>query len=170
MTDRTTVLDRLERQRARTVAWIEDFDADAFATPCTPSEDPDGEPWSPKDHVVHLLRIETAFAGMAEATVAGRSDPIGIPGDTFEDKLASVHRENEAHVRALADLDRDGLLRALTDARDATVALVGRLSDDDLDRPIPGAPWGDGTIAGVLSANALHEKQHLAWVDEATAG
>ena len=35
--------------------------------------------------------------------------------------------------------------------------------------PIPGAPWSDGTIGGVLAANAGHERQHTVWADEGLA-
>jgi hypothetical protein len=167
MADRATILTTLARQRTELEARYRQFDPELVRAPCTDSEDPNGERWSPLDHLGHLLRIERAFLSMAERTVTGDRSPVEIEGSTWEEKVAQVHRDNETHVTKLRSLDVDALLADLDTARLATLAFIERLSDDDLDMPIPGAPWGDGTIGGVLMANAGHEHQHLAWVDEA---
>lgn len=169
MADRTLLLDRLARQRATTIAWVEGLDADELHRPVTESETDDGSAWSAFDHLAHLLRIEHAFLAMAEATVAGERAPVKIPGATFEEKLAAVHAANETHVaeqrqRSLAEVVAD-----LAEARAATLGFIDSISDEQLDLPMPGAPWGDGTIGGVLGANGLHERQHIAWVTEAAA-
>jgi hypothetical protein len=41
------------------------------------------------------------------------------------------------------------------------------LSDEQLEETLPGAPWADGTIGGVLSANAGHGRMHWGWAKEA---
>jgi hypothetical protein len=52
-------------------------------------------------------------------------------------------------------------------ARGATLQLIAELSDEELEETLPGAPWADGTIGGVLGANADHGRTHWKWVDEA---
>ncbi len=169
MVDRAQLLSELATQREKLELHVRALTADELDRACTASEDPGGADWTPRDHLAHLLRIEKAFLGMARLTLAGDERPIKISGATFEERLASVHRDNEAHVRKLADLSVDQLLQEHSAARADTLAFIASISDDDLTTPIPGAPWGDGTIAGVLHANSGHERQHLAWVDEGLA-
>ncbi len=170
MADRMLLLDRLARQRARTVAWAEGLAPDELLRPVTPSETDDGGAWSAFDHLAHLLRIERAFLTMAEATLAGDRAPVKIPGATFEERLQSVHAANEVHLTEQRGRSLDAVLADLADARAATLAFIQSITDEQLDTPMQGAPWGDGTIAGVLGANGLHERQHIAWVEEAAAG
>lgn len=165
-TDRATIVSTLETQRAELERRIRDLEPDVVSTPCTASEDPDGDDWSPKDHLAHLLRIERAFLEMSRLTIAGDPAPIKIGGATREERLAQIHRDNENQVAQLKDADVERLLAELREARRETLAFIDGLSDEQLATPIPGAPWGDGTIGGVLMANAGHERQHLAWVDE----
>ena len=47
-----------------------------------------------------------------------------------------------------------------------TVALLAELSDDDLASKIPGAPWSDGTVGGIMAANADHGRMHYGWAKE----
>lgn len=170
MADRATIVTTLAEQRSDLEARYRAFDAELVHTPCTDSEDPDGAPWSPVDHLGHLLRIEKAFLGMAKLTLEGDRSPIKIGGSTWEERIAQVHRDNEAHLASLRPLEVETLLSELARAREATLAFIASITDAELDTPIPGAPWGDGTIGGVLMANAGHERQHLSWVDEALAG
>lgn len=169
MTDRTTILSALADQRTALEDTYRAFSEDVVMTPCTDSEDPDGAPWAPIDHLGHLLRIEKAFLGMARLTVQGDENPIKIGGSSWEEKIAQVHRDNENHLASLRPLDVETLLSELAGARQDTVGFIAELSDEQLTTPIPGAPWGDGTIGGVLMANAGHERQHLAWVADALA-
>jgi hypothetical protein len=169
MTERDTILSVLADQRIELERTYRAFSQEVLTTPCTDSEDPDGAPWAPIDHLGHLLRIEKAFLGMAKLTVAGDEAPIKIAGSTWEDRIAQVHRDNEAHLDSLRPLEIETLLTELAKARTETMSFIDELSDEQLTTPIPDAPWGDGTIGGVLMANAGHERQHLAWVAEAIA-
>lgn len=167
MQDRTTILTTLANQRVELAARYRALDPDVATTPCTESEDPDGSPWTPLDHLGHLIRIERAFLGMSRLTLDGDDSPIKIGGSTFEERLAQVHRDNEAHLKTIRPLDVEKLLTELDAARSDTIAFIGQLTDEQLEEKIPGAPWGDGSIGGVLMANAGHEQMHLAWVDKA---
>ncbi len=44
---------------------------------------------------------------------------------------------------------------------------VLHLSDVQLEEVLPGAPWADGTVGGVLAANADHGRMHWKWVKDA---
>ncbi len=171
MRDRQKILDTLSEQRAELHRRYRAFPDDVVSQPCTDSEADGDDRWTPKDHLAHLLRVEEAFLGMAKRTADGETAPIRLGGEgaTREDILARVHRDNEAHVAANRDTSVDDLLDELDAARAETLAFVETLDDDQLDLTIVGAPWGDGTIGGVLMANAGHEVQHLAWVDEGLA-
>ncbi len=67
----------------------------------------------------------------------------------------------------MRDLELEPILDLLAGARAKTIEYIAALSDEQLDITIPGAPWADGTIGGVLGANGGHEMMHLAWVDDA---
>jgi hypothetical protein len=115
------------------------------------------------------LRIEEAFLTMAKRTVEGHEKPLDFGATEPADVIKRVHDDNETHVRSLADQSVDDLLDQLASARADTLAFIETLDDDQLTQRIPGAPWGDGSIGGVLMANAGHEKMHLHWVDEGLA-
>ena len=51
-------------------------------------------------------------------------------------------------------------------ARAETLALLAELTDAQLAEKLPGAPWADGTIGGVLAVNADHGRMHWRWVKE----
>jgi hypothetical protein len=44
--------------------------------------------------------------------------------------------------------------------------LLAELSDEDLASKIPGAPWSDGTVGGIMAANADHGRMHYGWAEE----
>lgn len=171
MRDRRQILDTLAEQRRELDRRYRSFPDDVVERPCTDSEaDVDGR-WTPKDHLAHLLRVEVAFLAMARRVVDGdtTSRALGPEGTSREDVLARVHLDNERHVESLRDRSVEDLLGELATVREQTLTFVDGIDDDQLDLVIPGAPWADGTIGGVLAANAGHELQHLSWVDEGLA-
>jgi len=86
---------------------------------------------------------------------------------TREEIMVDVHADTEKWQGAHHD-DTFSEVVALTGAaRDATLQLVAELSDAQLEEQLPTAPWADGTIAGVLGANADHGRMHWKWLEEA---
>jgi hypothetical protein len=166
MPDRETIEKTLTRERTQLLDWYRTQPADRVEAECTKSEDPDGAMWKAKDHLAHLAHIERAFQGMIERSLAGKDNPVGFSGRSRDEVIAGVHRGNEDNVRAHANDDLETLLIDLEAARADTLALLDRLTDEQLAEPLPGAPWNDGTIGGVLITNAHHEVQHMAWVKE----
>ena len=72
----------------------------------------------------------------------------------MEEIMVSIHAwteecKAEQAGRSLAELVRIGLA-----TRAETLALLAELSDEDLQSVIPGAPWADGTVGGIMAANA----------------
>jgi len=78
--------------------------------------------------------------------------------------MTEVHRGNEENVDAHREDDLEALLEDLQSARHETLTVLGHLTDEELQLPLKGAPWADGTIGGVLITNAYHQRQHVDWV------
>lgn len=169
---RAEIIDLLATEREKLLARYGSFSEAELNAACTESE-AGGEPWRPKDHLAHLAMIERAFQGMTRRTLDGASDPVGLRPEgadsSKEAVMARVHRMNEDNVDSHRHDSLDVLLADLASCRGDTLAMIAELSDEHLQVKIPGAPWGDGTIAGVLQTAALHDRQHTAWVDEGLA-
>jgi hypothetical protein len=112
--------------------------------------------------------IERAFQGMIHRTLEGSKAPLNIDlkSGGMEGIMARVHKGNQDNVDAHKDDDLETLLADLDEARIETKRLLADLSDEQLATTVPGAPWADGTIGGVLLTNAYHQIQHWTWVEE----
>jgi hypothetical protein len=168
MAQRGEIIAKLDEERERLLERYRSLTPEELERPCTDSEVEEGAPWSAKDHLAHLAMIERAFQGMARRTIEGTSNPLGIDfsGDKREAAIARVHDGNQKNVEAHRDDDLETLIADLGAARAETRKLLETLTDEQLATPIPGAPWADGTIGGVLGTNAHHEIQHWKWVEE----
>jgi len=141
--------------------------------PLTPSEhDPDNL-WSALDHFAHLALIEINFVLMIRRHVVGKVNPVGLLTD--EDGKARSRGEIMKGIHEMTDQfqqehHHDSLSQvvALTaQSRGESLQLLSELSDEQLAETLPGAPWADGTIGGVISANAHHARMHWGWIEEA---
>jgi hypothetical protein len=169
MPTREAILKSLAETHEELLAYYHALTPEELERICTASEVPGGEPWRPKDHLAHLTLIEQAFQGMVRRTLKGNADPVGFirTGATNrEEILAWIHRNNQAYVNAHRDDSLGTLLADLAHARQDTLALLNQLTDEQLSLPLPGAPWDDGTVGGILITNAHHEQQHLAWMQQ----
>lgn len=170
MATREAILGKLEKERQNLFARYRAFPDEQLTSACTESEVRGAPPWTAKDHLAHLAMIERAFQGMVRRSIAGETNPVGFGGTTRDEIIAGVHSNNQDNVEAHRDDGLETLLADLDAARAATLSLLDDLTDDQLASPLPGAPWADGTIGGVLITNAYHQVQHLAWIDEGLAG
>lgn len=169
MPTRESILQTLSETREHLLAHYRGFSPEEYERPCTPSEVPGAAMWSPKDHLAHLTLIERKFQGMVRRTLKGDVDPVGFSrtgATNREEILAWIHRNNQTYVDEHHQDALESLIADLVSARKESLALVEQLTDEHLTLPIPGAPWGDGTIGGILLTNAQHEKLHLSWVEE----
>ncbi len=166
MPERAEIVAKLEKEAGRLVERCRSLSVDELTRPCTLSEVDGASPWSAKDHLAHLAMIERAFNGMIRRTIDGTSNPVGFDLSKGRDAaIARVHKGNQDNVDAHCDDDLETLLADIATARAETTELLGSLSDEQLALPVPGAPWNDGTIGGVLITNAYHQIQHWKWVE-----
>jgi hypothetical protein len=163
---RSEIVGKLASEREKLVSRYRALSHGDLTRPCTDSEVAGEAPWCAKDHLAHLAFIERAFQAMIRRTVTGESNPIRFGGGSREEIIARVHKGNQDNVDAHRGDDLDTLLKDLDAARADTLALLDELTDEQLAAPLPGAPWADGTIGGVLITNAHHEVQHWTWVAE----
>ena len=82
--------------------------------------------------------------------------------------MATVHRSNEEWVEAYRGKSLAEVVALGQQVRAETLALLARLTDAQLTEKLPGAPWADGTVGGVLATNALHGRMHWKWVKDAS--
>lgn len=166
---------QLNRDRAwllETFASISNDDLNRGIT--TSRENPEAS-WSAKDHLTHLIGIEVAFNRIINRHIEGHPSPIGIATApdgsrrSQEQMMTLVHAMNEEWVNEHKNKTLGEVVALGQSVRSETLALLARLSDDQLLEKIPGAPWGDGTVGGVIAINGDHARQHYRWVSEGLA-
>lgn len=173
--DRVEIEVKLNQGRVWLLERVVAFAPDELTRPLTPSEHDPASSWSVKDHVAHLAGIERAFNAMIRRHLAGTPNPVGLPVEadgrpqTREAIMAVVHARNETWVSEHRDQALGAIVALGQATRADTLALMAGLSDEQLAQTLPGAPWADGTIGGVLAVNDDHARRHLQWIDEAFA-
>lgn len=159
--------------------------------PITTSKHEGAGEWSAKDHLVHLSGIERAFNRMVKRHLEGDPNPVGLSAkpdgsapsreemmrvlkETTEEALrkreeimARVHAMNEEWVGKHRDKSFDEAVALGQKVRAETMELLSSLTDEQLQQQLPGAPWGDGTIGGVMAINGDHGRRHY---DSVSAG
>ena len=169
--DRIGIEIKLNRDRAWLLERLGDMPADELAAPRTFSEHDSESRWSFADHFVHTTLIEQNWNAMFRRHMSGekgldarlRSD--GSPQSMVE-TMASIHSWTEEWKAEHSGKPFAELVRVGQAVRADTLALLAELSDDDLASKIPGAPWADGTVGGIMAANADHGRMHFAWATE----
>lgn len=132
--------------------------------------------WSAKDHLSHLVGIEIAFNGIIKRHLEGNPNAIGIVANedgtrrSQEEIMAIVHAMNEAWVNEHKGKGFNELVALGQKVRSETLALLASLTDEQLNEKIPGAPWDDATIGGVIAVNGDHAHQHVSWITAGLAG
>ncbi len=169
MPPREEILSTLEQALETLFARYRSLTPEELEISCTESEAPDSSPWRPKDHLAHLAFIERSFQRIIQRMLRGKSDPVGftsIGTGSRPEVLAWIHDNNQKNIEAHQNDDIETLLTDLLSARRDTLALLDQLTDSQLNEQVPGAPWGGGSIGGILVTNAHHERLHLGWIEE----
>lgn len=83
--------------------------------------------------------------------------------------MARVHALNEKWIIEQRGKSFDEVVALGQQVRADTLVLVARLTEAQLNEKVPGAPWGDGTIGGILAINGDHARQHYGWVTNGLA-
>ncbi len=165
----------IELNRGR-IAQLETYGAlsDADRTrPSTASEHDPESKWSAQDHLVHLTGFEQIFNEMLTRKISGHANPLGpVIGDdgvrrSRDEVLAYVGRLNEEFVVQHRGISFDAVVALGQATRAATLELLSGLTQAQLDEKIPGAPWGDGSLGGIMAASTDHGRTHWQWIEEA---
>lgn len=173
--NRTEIESALHRGRLEQLEWITSIPADELYTPRTQSQhDPDSW-WSAADHFVHTTLIERNFNEMVRRHLSGGQgmDPrlVDESGQALrprEDLMAYVHSFTESWKKEQEGKPLEELIRIGLAVRAETLALLAELTDEQLTSKIPGAPWSDGTVGGILAVHGHHYRMHRDWVEAAT--
>jgi hypothetical protein len=170
---REELIAALTEQRERLKRWLAAQTPEELERPLTPSEVAGGEMWRAKDHLAHALGVERYLQGVVKRTLAGAEDPAGffsrLGSLEREPVMAAINQSNEAAYAKYKDEPVASLLERLTETRQATLALLGGLSDEQLDQVSPHSPFGRGTVRDLFRQIARHDGQHVDWMTEATA-
>jgi len=168
--NRTEIEIKLNQERAWMLETWAAMLPDDLARRITMSKHDPEASWSAKDHLAHLAGIEKAFNSIIRRHIAGDPNPIGImknsdgSATSREEVMTRVHAMNEAWVDKHRDKSFSEVVALGQKIRGETLALLAELSDEQLAGRLPGAPWADGTIGGVIAVNGDHARQHHGWV------
>jgi hypothetical protein len=171
--DRVELEIKLNEGRTWLLAKYQGLTDDQLRQPLTKSQHDPENHWTPLDHFAHLALIERNFNAMVVRHFEGDPNPIGIILDdegqprAREEIMKLVHADTERwQVAHHEDTFRE-VVALTSSARGATLQLIAQLSDAQLVEKLPSAPWADGTVGGVLGANADHGRMHWKWLKEA---
>lgn len=172
MTRRAEIIANLDAQRRRIEAWFRALSPEALLQPVTASEIPGETAWTPKDHLAHVIGVERYFHGVVRRALEGAEDPAGLFTQVGSDTdrgaiMAVINQSNARAARKYRDDPADALFARLDQARATTLALLERVSDEQLTQSAPHSPFGDGTIGGLFLQIGSHDAQHLGWLTEA---
>ncbi|MFN0112617.1 MAG: DinB family protein [Blastocatellia bacterium] len=127
--------------------------------------------WNAQDHLVHLAGIESVFNNIIRRQAAGEPNPIQLfdakhdgSRPSREEIMARVHQMNDDWIRKHRGKSFNEVVVLSQKVRAETLALLAELSDEQLQQKIPGAPWADGTVGGVMGVNGDHARQHHGWI------
>src|ERR1700674_5112227 len=158
--DRSEIEAKLNKDRAWLLETYAAMPVAELLRGVTPSEHDPSSMWSAKDHLAHLAGIEKNFNAMIRRHLAGDPNPVGLTtgadgqSRTRDQIRASVHGMTEAWVLGHRDKSLSEVVALGQSIRGDTLALLGELSNDQLAEKLPGAPWPDGTVGGVIAVNA----------------
>jgi hypothetical protein len=150
------LVNKLGTERAKFWAAVRQIDPGEFTR--TPV---DG--WSAKDILAHLAAAEELNVKFAKLMVSQES-PVQLQAfaadyPDFAGQF-SLDGFNAYLTERLRVKSSSEVLNGLDETRAKTLAWVGTLTPDQLERGGQHAVWGDQTVRGILRILALHDKVH----------
>ena len=170
---RVEIESKLNESRNRLLSLYADLTDEQLTRPLTASEHDPNVLWSALDHFGHLALVETNFVTMIRRHLTGHVNPVGLLTNASgeprsrEQILAGVHAMTDRYQREHHNDSLSRVVALTADARGVTLRLLSELTDEQLEEPLVGAPWADGTVGGVIATNAQHARMHWKWVAEA---
>jgi hypothetical protein len=173
--DRIEIEIKLHRGRADALEAMAAMTEEERQQPRTRCEhDPDSW-WTHADHFIHTTLIEKRFNDMVRKHIAGQPamdanmvDESGERLRKVEDIMAYVHNWTEEWKVENAGKPLDELVKIGCAVRADTLALLAELTDEQLASKIPGAPWADGVVGGIMAVHTDHTLMHQHWAAEGT--
>jgi len=173
--DRIEIEIKLHRGRADALEAIAAMSEEERRQPRTRSEHDAESWWTHADHFIHTTLIEKNFNEMVRRHLRGERamdpnlvDESGAQLRSIEDIMGYVHAFTEGWKVENQDKSLDELVRIGLAVRSDTLALLAELDDDQLASKIPGAPWSDGTVGGIMAVHTDHTLMHRHWAAEGT--
>jgi len=169
--DRIEIEVKLNRDRAWLLETLSAMsEADLFRAR-TESEHDSSKSWSYADHFIHTTLIEQNWNAMFRRHVAGEQ---GMPqrlnkdgtAQSRDEVMAGIHKWTETWADEHRGKPLGELVRAGLKVRADTLGLLAELTDEQLASTIPGTPWADSTVGGIMAANADHGRMHFKYAKE----
>ena len=167
--DRIEIESTLNRDRVRLLEVLSSLPAEQLTRPTTPSEHDPAAWWSIGDHFVHTALIEHDFCRIIRRFVSGDANPITLMRNedgsqrSMPEIMKTVHAFTEDWAVRHRGKALSELVAVTQGARAETLALLSELSDEQIALKVPGAPWADGTVGGMLGLHGAHAKRHFQW-------
>lgn len=174
--NRTEIEIKLNRDRAWLIETFSAMSEDDLNRDITRSRHDADALWNARDHLAHLIGIEVAFNRIIKRHAEGDPNPIAIATNadgtrrSQEEVMTIVHEMNDAWVNDHKSKSLSQIVALGQKVRAETLAILAGLSDEQLTEKIPGAPWGDATVGGIMAINGDHARQHHTWVSDGLAG
>jgi hypothetical protein len=165
---------RLNQDRAWLLETLSGMTEEELNQPRTPSEHDATKTWSYADHFIHTTLIEQNWNAMFRRHLSGEP---GMPqrvnhdgtAQTRDEVMAGIHKWTENWADQHRGKSFEELVRVGLAVRADTLALLAELTAEQLESKIPGTPWADSTVGGIMAANADHGRMHFKWAKEGSA-
>ena len=159
---------QLVEARERLLAFYAALSPEELARICTQSEVEGAAPWTASDHLAHINSTERALMKMVTRSMEGADDPVGF-GVFHGDRakiMETINSRNEISVTRHRGDPLDLLLTTLATTRADTLALLDRVTDEQLAVYLASSQWGDKTVGALFLTVAGHDDMHRAWVQK----
>jgi hypothetical protein len=168
---REELIARLNERSAQLEQWFAARTPGEAERPLTASEVGGGEMWSAKDHLAHAIGTERYLAGVVRRTLEGAADPAGfysrLGALDQATLMQAINQSNQAAYAKYHDTPLADLLTRQRDIRQATLALISAMSEEQLDMPSPHSPFGHGTVRDLFRQMSHHYQEHVHWLTTA---
>jgi hypothetical protein len=166
---------KLNQDRAWLLETLATMSDEDLTKPRTASEHDANKSWSYADHFIHTTLIEQNWNAMFRRHIAGEAgmQPRLNKDGTTQDRaqvMAGIHKWTEAWADEHRGKPLDELVRVGAAVRADTLSLLSELTDEQLQSKIPGTPWADSTVGGIMAANADHGRIHFKYAKEGELG
>jgi len=144
---KTTIREKLAAERQKLLNFLEGLEEDDWTLPT------DCDPWTVRDLLAHLVGAEVSQQGLIQ---------MWLDGNTAMHPEFDIDRWNAGQLRRRQDRSVAQLLDELDAARQETLNLLDRLTEEQLDLTGEHPFWGPGTsIEQVIRGIYRHERLHL---------